>query len=304
MRTTFSSALICLGALALCVIAADQSDWPRLKYVVDPNWPRLPAGWTFDETPGVAVDAQEHVYVLHRGPHSIMEFDKGGNLVRSWGDGVFVRPHGLKFDAEGNLWAVDDQGHMVVKMDAQGRVRMVLGRKNTKGETKDTFNRPTDIAFAPNGDIYISDGYGNSRVVKYTRDGQYVTTWGKKGAGEGEFNLPHSVAVDKQGRVYVGDRDNHRMQVFDANGKFITQWKHVGSPWGIVITPDESLFMCDGYNNRILKLNLKGEVLGVLSGPGKLPGLIDYSHHLAIGPSRSIYVAEIKNWRVQKFVPQ
>lgn len=287
--------------LVFAFLAAAEEDWPRLRHKADPNWPVLPAGWTFDETPGVAVDKREHVFVFHRGPHSIMEFDKEGTLVRSWGDGVFVRPHALKFDREGNLWAADDQGHIVVKMDDKGRVRMVLGRKNFKGETDDLFNRPTDIAFGPNGDVYISDGYGNSRVVQYTREGKFVRTWGKKGSGEGEFNLPHGIAVDKSGRVYVGDRDNRRLQVFDAEGKFVTQWKHVGSPWGIVITDDESLFLCDGYNNRILKTNLSGEVLGVLGGPGKLPGLLDYSHHLAVGRDGSIYVAEIKNWRVQKF---
>jgi sugar lactone lactonase YvrE len=304
LATCFRPGRIIVTALALSLVAAAQSDWPRLKFAVDSDWPRLPAGWTFDETPGVAVDEREHVFVFHRGLHPIMEFDQGGNLVRTWGEGVFVRPHALKFDANGDLWASDDQGHIVVKMDAQGRVRMVLGRKNTKGETENTFNRPTDLAFAPNGDIYVTDGYGNSRVVKFTRDGQFVTAWGKKGTAEGEFNLPHAVAVDKQGRVYVGDRENHRMQIFDANGKFIAQWKHVGSPWGIVITPDEFIFMCDGYNNRILKLNLKGEILGVLSEPGKLPGQLDFAHHLAIGPSGNIYVAEIKNWRVQKYVKQ
>ena len=292
------------AVLTLVAVAAAQNNWPKLNYTVDPEWPRLPAGWTFEETPGVAVDAREHVYVFHRGPHSIIEFSKEGTVARSWGDGVFVRPHGLKFDGQGNLWAVDDQGHMVVKMDAQGRVRMVLGRKNTKGETNDTFNRPTDIAFAPNGDFYVSDGYGNSRVVKFTRDGKFVKTWGKKGEAPGDFNLPHGIAVDKRGRVYVGDRDNRRMQVFDADGNFITQWKHVGSPWGVAITADEHIVMCDGYNNRILKLNLNGEVQGVLSGPGKLPGEVDYSHHIAVGPSGSIYVAEIKNWRVQKFSPK
>jgi hypothetical protein len=289
--------------LAVAAIAAAQANWPKLSYKSDPNWPTLPPGWTFEETPGVAVDKREHVFVFHRGPHSIIEFDKDGNVVRSWGDGVFVRPHALEFDPEGNLWAVDDQGHMVVKMDDKGRVRMVLGRKNTKGEGNDTFNRPTDIAFGLNGDVYISDGYGNSRVVQYTKDGKFVRTWGKKGSGEGEFNLPHGIAVDKRGRVYVGDRDNRRMQVFDANGKFIGQWKNVGSPWGVVITEDDKLFLCDGYNNRILKTDLSGEVLGVLGGFGKLPGLLDYSHHLALGPSGNIYVAEIKNWRVQKFAP-
>jgi sugar lactone lactonase YvrE len=275
-----------------------------LNYNVDPNWPVLPAGWTFEETPGVAVDAREHVFVFHRGPHSIIEFDTAGKMLRTWGDGVFVRPHALKFDREGNLWAADDQGHIVVKMDAAGRVRMVLGRKNNKGETSDLFNRPTDIAFAANGDFYVSDGYGNSRVVKFSKEGRYITAWGKKGAGEGEFNLPHGIAVDKRGRVYVGDRENFRMQVFDADGKFLAQWKHVGSPWGVVIAEDESIYMCDGHNNRILKLNLQGEILGVLGSPGRLPGELDYSHHLALGPSRSIYVAEIKNWRVQKFVPR
>jgi DNA-binding beta-propeller fold protein YncE len=130
-----------------------------------------------------------------------------------------------------------------------------------------------------------------------------VRAWGKKGAAEGEFNLPHGIAVDKRGRVYVGDRENRRIQVFDADGTFLTQWKHVGSPWGVVITDDDHLFLCDGYNNRILKTTLNGEVLGALGGPGKLPGLLDYSHHLAVGPSGSIYVAEIKNWRVQKFAP-
>src|SRR5918996_1130545 len=140
--------------LSLSLIAMAQDNWPKLSHKVDPNWPTLPAGWTFEETPGVAVDKREHVFVFHRGPHSIMEFDKEGALVRTWGDGVFVRPHGLKFDPDGNLWAADDQGHVVVKMDASGRVRMVLGRKNTKGETDDLFNRPTDIAFGPGGDVY------------------------------------------------------------------------------------------------------------------------------------------------------
>lgn len=287
---------------ALAVTVAGQENWPKLGHKVDPNWPTLPAGWNFDETPGVAVDKREHVFVFHRGVHSIMEFDREGTLLRHWGDGSFVRPHALKFDPEGNLWAADDQGHTVVKMDDKGRVRMVLGRKNTKGETNELFNRPTDIAFGPKGDVYIADGYGNSRVVQYTKDGTFVRAWGKKGAGEGEFDLPHGIAVDRDGRVYVGDRENRRLQVFDAQGKFLTQWKHVGSPWGVVITDDDKLLLCDGYSNRIIKTDLSGEVLGTLSGPGKLPGLLDFAHHLAVGRSGDIYVAEIKNWRVQKFV--
>lgn len=297
-------------SLALLLTAVEvpavraQANWPALPYAVDPDWPRLPAGWTFEETPGVAVDAREHVFVFHRGRHSIIEFDKSGNVVRFWGDGVFVRPHALEFDPEGNLWAVDDQGHIVVKMDGLGRVRMVLGRKNTRGETSDTFNRPTDIAFAPNGDFYVTDGYGNSRVVKFDKQGRFVKAWGKKGSAPGEFDLPHAVVVDARGRVYVGDRENRRLQVFDADGNFLAVWNHVGSPWGLAISSDQFLFLCDGYNNRILKLGLDGAVLGVVGSHGKLPGELDYAHHLAVGPSGSLYVAEIKNWRVQKFQPR
>ncbi len=289
---------------ALAALASAQNNWPVLDYVLDPGWPRLPAGWTFEETPGVAVNLRHQIFVFHRGPHSIMEFDQAGNMLRSWGDGVFVRPHGLKFDPEGNLWAVDDQGHVVVRMDHHGRVRMVLGRKNTKGETNDLFNRPTDVAFAANGDIYVSDGYGNNRVVKFDKNGKFLTAWGKKGTGEGEFNLPHSVAVDNRGRVFVGDRENHRLQVFDANGKFIAQWKHVGSPWGIAITYDQTMFTCDGHNNRILRMTTNGDVIGVIGGPGKLPGQVDFSHHIAAASTGEIYVAEIKNWRVQKWMPR
>jgi DNA-binding beta-propeller fold protein YncE len=290
-----------LAASAAMLLAWAQAEFPALPHRVDPDWPRLPAGWTFQETPGVAVDAREHVYVLHRGEHPIIEFDRDGKFVRSWGDGVFLRAHGLKVDPEGNLWAVDDGGHTVMKMDAGGRVRMILGRKGQAGESHETFNRPTDVAFAPNGDFYVSDGYGNSRVVKFAKDGRFLKAWGKKGTGEGEFNLPHTVAVDRQGRVYVGDRENRRVQIFDSDGKFLTQWKHAGSPWGLFLTADQTLYMCDGYNNRILKLSLDGKVLGSASGPGKLPGQLDFAHHMAVGPSGAIYVAEIKNWRAQKF---
>lgn len=299
--------LLRIVAVTSCVLmaAAAQTAPPALPHKVDPDWPRLPNGWNFEETAGIAADSSEHVFVFHRGQHPIIEFDRDGKYMRHWGDNVFLRPHGLRFDAAGNLWAVDDSGHIVVKMDvATGRVRLIIGRKGQKGETKDSFNRPTDIAFAPNGDFYVSDGYGNSRVVKFSRDGRYLASWGKKGAAEGEFNLPHSVAVDKRGRVYVGDRENYRMQVFDADGKFLTQWKHVGSPWGLYITEDQALFMCDGHNNRILKLNLEGQILGTLGSPGKLPGQLDFSHHLSVGKSGAIYVAEIKNWRAQKFAPR
>jgi streptogramin lyase len=290
--------------LLAVLTAAAQSAPPQLNYQVDPNWPQLPAGWNLQETPGIAVDANRHVYVFHRGENPIIEFDPSGKVVRSWGEGMFIRPHAVRIDPQGNIWTVDNDTHQILKMNPQGRVVMVLGRKGQSGETEINFNRPTDVAFGANGDIYISDGYGNSRVVKFTKDGQFIKAWGKKGAGEGEFNLPHSVALDKQGRVYIGDRENYRLQIFDADGKFLQQWKHVGSPWGLVITPDQFIYISDGHANRILKLNIEGEILGTLSSKGKLPGQVDYAHHLAVDSQGAIYVAEILNWRAQKFVPR
>jgi DNA-binding beta-propeller fold protein YncE len=264
----------------------------------------LPAGWNFGETPGVAVDAKDHVFVLHRGENPIMEFTPDGRLVRSWGKGLFIRPHAIRVDPEGNIWTVDNDTHQVLKMDPSGRVRLVIGRKGVSGETEEAFNRPTDVAFGANGDIYISDGYVNSRVVKFSKDGRYITAWGKKGSGPGEFNLPHSVAVDKQGRVYVGDRENRRLQIFDGDGKFIEEWKHVGSPWGLDMQPDQTLFIADGYNDRVLKVDLTGKVLGAFGGNGRMPGEMSFVHHLEVDSAGNIYVGEIKNQRIQRFTPR
>ena len=280
------------------------ADFPAMKYAVEADWPTLPSGWNFGETAGVALDGQGHVYVLHRGRNPIMEFTPDGRLIRSWGEGTFIRVHAIRVDPEGNIWTVDNDTHQVLKMDRTGRVQMVFGRRGQSGETDELFNRPTDVAFGPNGEIYVTDGYGNSRVVKFSKQGRYITAWGKPGKGEGEFDLPHTVAVDQQGRVFVGDRENYRVQVFDSDGKFLTQWTHVGSPWGFALQPDGTLFMTDGHNDRILKLDLDGKVLGAFGRNGRMPGDLNFPHQLGVDAAGNIFVAEIKNQRVQKFSPQ
>ncbi len=283
---------------------AVAGDFPAMQYAVDADWPTLPPGWNFGETAGVAVDGKGHVYVFHRGENPIMEFSPNGRLVRSWGEGMFIRAHAIRVDPEGNIWTVDNDTHQVLKMDPSGRVRMVFGRYGQSGETDELFNRPTDVAFGPNGEIYVSDGYENSRVVKFSKEGRYITAWGKAGKGEGEFDLPHAVAVDPQGRVYVGDRENYRVQIFDADGNFLTQWKHVGSPWGLEMRPDGTLFMTDGHNDRILKVSLDGEVLGAFGRNGRMPGDLNFGHHIAVDAEGNLFVGEIKNQRVQKFRPR
>ena len=317
----FSRFLPCLLAL-WAGGARPQDNLPPMEYRAEPDWPQLPAGWNFRETPGIAADAAGHVYVIHRGDHPIMEFDARGKFVRAFGDGLFERPHAIRIDPEGNIWAVDDMGHLVVKFDRGGRVRMVLGRFKTSSEVKSglaepnmlhgsrgirdndvpRFNRPTDIAFAPSGDFYVTDGYGNSRIVKFSKDGRVLKIWGQRGSGPGEFHTPHAAAVDRQGNVYVADRENYRIQIFDADGNFQREWTHVGAPWGLDWTREGHLLVADGYNNRVLELAADGKVLGAFGAPGRLPGQFSYLHHLASGPGGSIYTAEILNWRPQKLV--
>jgi DNA-binding beta-propeller fold protein YncE len=208
-------------------------------------------------------------------------------------------------DAEGNIWCVDVKGHVVIKYNTEGRVLMILGsRQGTPGnnDSRDAFNEPTGIAFGKNGDLYISDGYLNSRVIKFNRDGEYITHWGRKGTGDGEFNLVHDVCLDSEERVYVADRTNARVQIFDSNGKFLGKWTDVGAPWGLTYSRKENcIYMADGLNNRIVRLSLDGQIQGVLSSYGKAPGKLDFAHNISVDSAGSIYVAEIKNWRVQKF---
>ena len=239
--------------LLLVTAALAQPPVPPMNYQVVADWPRVPTGWNLKETAGVAVDSYNHVYVFHRGDHPIMVFDAEGWFVRSFGDGMFDRPHSIRVDGEGNIWTADDGSHTVLKMDRFGRVRMVFGRWRTTSDAPSTmpdgsaggalrglrdegvirFNRPTDMAVGPNGDVFVSDGYGNSRVVKFSKDGRMLKEWGKRGSGPGEFHTPHSIVVDKQGRVYVADRENYRIQVFDSEGNFQREWKGIGSPWGL-----------------------------------------------------------------------
>src|SRR5580658_1206212 len=272
-----------LLALSLSVLAFGQpasapklgADAPTIGYKEVPEWPiqvlnaaGTPGGpWNFIQVSGVAVDAQGHVLVLHRGAHPIMEFDSNGKLVRSWGDGMFsegkvgaIAPadrvpghalysaiygpagcdscgaHSIRVDPDHNIWVVDAPGHAIYKMDPQGKVIMQIGQKGVVGTGHNSFNLPTDVAFAANGDFYVTDGYASARVVKFSHDGKYLLEWGSRGTGPGQFELPHNVAVDALGKVYITDRENRRIEVFDASGKFLSQWSTGEGVSGLFMT--------------------------------------------------------------------
>jgi sugar lactone lactonase YvrE len=190
----------------------------------------------------------------------ILTFDASGQLVKSLGAGLFVRPHGIHIDREGNLWVTDGEGpdgkdprrdgkgHQVLKLDRDGKVLMTLGRAGVAGDGPDTFNMPSAVLVAPNGDIFVGDGHGgasNARIVKFSKDGTFIKTWGKKGSGQGEFETPHSLAMDSQGRLFVADRGNNRIQIFDQDGGFLTEWRQFGRPAGVFIDRNDTLYVAD-----------------------------------------------------------
>lgn len=276
---------------------------PELPYRVDEHFFKVPRGVHFIEASGVALDSRDHVFVFHRASPMLMEFDQHGNFVRTVAEGLWDHPHGLRIDPDDNIWTTDDGNHLVLKLNHDGQVLMVLGRKDWGGEADWLFNKPTDVAFGKNGDIFISDGYGNSRVVKFDRNGRFIKVWGSHGSRPGEFNLPHSIAVDDQGRVYVGDRENQRIQIFDSDGQFLNQWTGIGYPYGLFITKDQHVWVADGGYDRVVELDPSGKILGALGEPGHGPGQFAWAHFLAIGRDRKIFVADVLNWRVQVFVP-
>jgi DNA-binding beta-propeller fold protein YncE len=200
------------------------------------NWAQLPAGIQWGQVISVQPDAHGNLWVFHRSEPPILEFDASGKLLKSFGAGMFVQPHGLTIDRDGNLWTTDSQakdgkGQQVFKMSPDGKVLMTLGKAGVAGAGPDAFNGPSGVAIAANGDIFVADGHGgdtNARVVKFSKDGKFIKEWGKKGTGPGEFDTPHSIAMDSKGRVFVADRGNSRIQIFDQDGKFIDQWKQFG----------------------------------------------------------------------------
>jgi hypothetical protein len=267
---------------------------PELGYRVVPDFFHAPAGMTVGEASGVALNSKGHIFLFQRVTPMLSEYDEHGTYLRSLGEGLFTHPHGLRIDGDDNLWTTDDGNHLVLKLSPAGRVLLVLGRKGVAAESDWLFNQPTDVAFGKNREIYVSDGYGNSRVVK---------AWGKYGTGHGEFNLPHTIAVDGQGNVYVGDRENKRIQIFDPEGTFLKEWTGIGYPYGIFITPDQHVWMIDGGYDRIVELDQDGKILGAFGEPGHAPGQFAWGHFLGIGKDRTIYVADVLNWRFQVLAP-
>lgn len=280
-----------------------------LDYKPVPDCFTLPAGMNFGGVSGVAINSKGHVFVLHRGPSPLMEFDPDGNFVRGLGDGLFDRPHGLRIDAQDNIWTTDVGAHVVYKLNPAGRLVMVLGVRGRPGEWHEfghlrLFHEPNDMAFAENGDVFIVQGHGKAepRVLKFDRDGNFLKTWGRKGKESGEFDLAHAIVIDAKGLLYIADRNNQRIQVFDTDGNYVRESKHPGTPCGLFISPDQTLWLAHGHVGQVMKLDLDGTVRGVTGAQGKGLSQFGEAHYIAVSVRNEIYVADTLNWRVQKYV--
>jgi DNA-binding beta-propeller fold protein YncE len=351
-----------IGTLAVAVVPAlalgadAQSAVPSIAFDSVPNVLKLPANMYLGEASGVAVNSKGHIFVFNRGNTNgpaysaaaaqVLEFDADGKYLREIGKGLYAwsYAHDIKVDRHDNIWAMDKGSDVVIKFDPQGQVQMVFGRKQEASDESTEplkhpdpplpavdgqFRQVTDIAFDKDDNGFISDGYINSRVAKVSKNGDWLKSWGTKGSGPGQFNTPHSIATDNDGNVYVADRGNGRIQVFDGEGNFRRQIKidvplpadarpamgakpapdaqgtmAPGSPWAICITPGphQVLYSADAFPGRIYKLSLDGKVLGVLGRSGKQLKQFGWIHEMACPSENTLYVAELLNWRVQKLL--
>ncbi len=284
----------------------------KYRYELVQGWAKLAAGESFMDVGGVCTDPQGRVYVLSRTEFPITVFDRDGHVVSRWGKGVFARAHGSCIGPDGSIWCTDDRNHTVSKFTPEGKVLKTLGTKDKPSDTGyhdaadlferiatitvggAPFNRPTGIAFAPSGDIYITDGYGNARVHRFTSQGELIDSWGEPGPGPGQFRLPHNLCVDKWSRVWVADRENHRIQIFGADGKFLTQWTDLFRPTAVCIDNDDIVYVSE-LCMRISVFTLDGRLLARWGNDGDLGEnrLFVAPHVITVDDRGDLYVGEV-----------
>jgi hypothetical protein len=349
--------ILCACLVVLAAPCFAQQSVPEIAFDSVPDFPKLPDGMNLGEVPGVAVNSKGHVFVFTRsnsanGPAyaptaaQLLEFDANGEFIREVGKNLYgwSFAHSVRIDKDDNIWAIDKGSDMIIKFNPAGRVLWVFGRRkeSAEAETKPwehvqpplppvdgLFRQPTDVAWDSQGNTYITDGYINSRVAKYDKNGDWVKSWGEPGTGPGQFHLPHAIAIDRNDNIYVGDRSNRRIQVFDTEGRFQRMFtidvppvpgtravngntptgarlaQVIGAPNSICITsgPNQVMFVGEStFPGRIFKVTLDGKVLGVIGRSGRQLKEFSGAHEIACPSENEIYAAETSNWRVQKLL--
>ena len=334
MKPSFVASWAITGAAVLLAVtvpnAVAQSRYPKINlavgYKVDPNWPQKPPEIKWRYVTGVAVDSQDRVWILNAVAPQVQIYSADGKLLDSWGSPTFKNPHYLRVDHEGNVWMADYGAHVVEKFSPKGQLLLTLGTLGAAGCDETHLNRPTDMAITPQGDVFVSDGYGNNRVVHFDSKGRFVKTWGTLGQGPGQLSQPHSIAVDSRGVLYVAERNNCRIQLFAQTGTSLSQWRNLINPWGIWIAPRDEILVCGSTPARwttrgnlgnppsdqiVMKFNTEGRVLEQwafpLCKPGtQEPGELDWAHGIAVDSKGNLYLGDVADnspsHRVQKFI--
>jgi DNA-binding beta-propeller fold protein YncE len=294
-------------------------------YEANDRWAKLPVGWSWREVAAIAIDSQDRVFVFNRGDHPVIIFDRNGNFIDSWGEGLFARPHGIFIGSDDSVYCTDDLDHTVRKFTPDGKLLLTLGTSGQPSNTGATsmdyrtilrssgpFHYPTNLALSPQGEIYISDGYGNARIHKFSADGRLLFSWGEPGSGPGQFHLPHGIAVDSQGNVYVADRENSRIQIFSPEGNFLNQWTDVVRPCQVFIDFKGSVYVAElGFRAGMWpgttapEIDSPGGRVSIFSSHGELrarwgggqnpcaPGDFFAPHDIWVDSRGNIYVAEV-----------
>ncbi|MCB1232343.1 MAG: hypothetical protein KDN19_19000 [Verrucomicrobiae bacterium] len=311
----------------------EELAYPRINVAPDfqvvPDWPNRPAEFYWEAISGVWVDERDRVWLYTRGTPAIQVYSAEGDFLFSWLADSTGGAHHLKMDAEGRVWLADLETHTVRKYTRDGELLLTLGTPGESGADERHLFAPTDMAFASNGDIFVSDGYGNARVVHYDRDGNYLKSWGSLGTGDEEFSLPHAIAIDSRDRIYVADRNNVRIQVFDTAGTLLESRANVIVPWGFWVSENDDLWVCGstpmhwtddpvyrGFplgcppkDQVLMRFDREGRVLQTWSAPKgrdgeERPGELNWVHALAFDSKGALYLGEVVGNRLQKFVPK
>lgn len=291
---------------------SDTVDTYEFAYIAEPDWAKIPGEIELGDVAGIAVDQQDRVYLFNRGEHPVVVLDKEGNFLKSWGQGVFTNAHGAHIGADGAIYLTDNGDHTVRKFTLDGKLVLQIGepKKPSPFMSNKPFCRCTHSALSPQGDIYVSDGYGNAAVHKFAPDGRHLFSWGRPGTGPGEFNLPHNICCDADGWVYVADRENHRVQVFDGNGKYETQINNMHRPSGLAIMPGPCPHCIVGelaaylpvnhatpnLGARVSILDQRSKLVGRIDkgeGPGLEAGRFVSPHSIALDSGGDMYVGEV-----------
>ena len=288
--------ILTVGIIAATTALTGEKAGPKLEYKLVDNWPSLPDGMKLSGISAVASDSKDNIYLLHRVKPYVIVLDKDGKVARSW-NGDFKTPHGLRIDKDDNLWIADMANHLVQKFTPEGKLLLSLGMKDKPGLAEDQFNKPADAFVAKDGAVYVADGYGNSRIARFSSEGKFMKEWGTKGKGESQFNIPHVVWIDGQERVIVGDRENSRVQVFDRDGKLLAVWKDTGAPYGLAVHKDR-VYLADGKKGTIRVLDKDGKLLTRWeAADGK-----NVPHWIHVDRQGAVYVGFVSGSKVQKWV--